>query len=655
MSKKRRRGKKPGPARVMSAPREAPEPTPKPVEEPPRRFAWIRSPWLIVAILLLGAGVRLWGVTERHYLDPDATGQFMGADMYRVAWEWHRSEARETQTLLDYAEEQLGTNVIFGDNGKPLNLLFRAGVIFLTGTRSITAHSVLDTLMALLAMGLMLRWCHKTLGARMAFLAGALWLVGGAQLECTGRGYDYSAMTLFGTLAWLAFMQRAPGRIYRKTFFAGLWIGIAFTYHYSFFNYIPLYLIFILLFRNPDRIIGKIRELVTFVVGLAAFPLVLIVWYRWLSAVTRTTWTWEFVKPLFQSGNTFGDITLHPKFFANAWFVWHHLNGYLFMLFLFVGLVAIAVLHVREYRWRWSICDDPLFVLAGITAYGMLVWGLYHHIVPRVQMPEIVAWPIVAAVGVHQLTRLAGGRLFQGRAVAVMQLVLVPLIMIEQWQHTAPLVKMGAGIRKAMVAITEEGKTAVGEGVFWGTWPCTSKPLRPVEAIPPLTRWECLDDFLETNEYDYFYVFHSRILTHMVMYPGAGHPLMLSTYQRLFAKASPVWRFECGAALSSRIENMNIGWLRQQTSMETWRKHQPQPTPYDGLVARTAYFDVYRADDAIRAFRETRLSTLAQLLVLQQRDPGRFQQVAPRFHNFIQYNTTNAAVMAEARDLAARM
>lgn len=618
-------------------------------------LSWACSPWIVVAILAIGTVLRFWGITERHFVDPDSMGHFMGGDVYRVTWNWCHTD--RILALPDYIDREMGACAsAWFDNGKPLNLIFRALIIFLTGDRSIIAHSILDTLFALAAMGLMLWWCYRHLGARITILAGCLWLVNGAQFQCTGRGYDYSAMLLFGTLAWLAFMKRAPGNLYRYTFFAGLSLGAGLTYHYSFVNYLPLLAIFVLLFRNPAGIKGKVMEITAFAAGFAVFPLAVIGWYRWLTMVTGAgEWKWGILSPLFEQGNTFGDLHLDLKFFANGWFMWQYLNGYLFMLFLFAGLVVVAFLHLRQYRWRWSICDDPLFILNGVIGYGLLAWGIYSCIYPRVQMPEIAAWPVVAAIGVHYTTRFVSDKVLRGRALNVIQTVLIALIMLEQWQHTAPLVKMGAGIRKAMTVMSGEGKTAIGEGVFYGIWPCTSKPRKPVEPAPPLTRWECLDDFLRTNGYDYFYIAYARVLTHMVMYPGAGHPLMLDTYNRLTARASPVWRFEYGAPVNYRIENMNMGWVRQTYSMDVWRKYSPQPTPYDPLVEREPYFDVFKASDVIPAFHKSRINLLAQLLILQQRDPNRFQQVAQRFNGFIQYNATNSAVMKEAQQAATEM
>ena len=439
-----------------------------PATVPPRRavsawLSWARSPWVVVVILAIGAMLRLWGVTERHFVDPDTTGHFMGGEVYRLTWRWYHSEIDNPLPLLGYLDREMGPMAATKfDNGKPLNLLLRAFIILLTGKPSIIAHSILDILFALTAMGLVLRWCYKNLGPTIAILAGCLWLVNGFHFQCTGRGFNYSAMMLFGTLGWLAFMQRTPDRIYRYTFFAGLSLGAGITYHYSFFNYLPLYAVFVVFFRNPAGIKGKLLEVAAFTGGFAVFPLAIIGWYQWLTIVTQTEWKWGILSPLFQQGNTFGDMQLHPKFFANGWFVWQHLNGYLFMLFLFVGLVVVAILHFRKYRWRWSICDDPLFVLNGVTAYGLLVWGIYQTIVPRVQPPELAAWPVVAAIGLHYTTRFVSEKMLRGRALGVIQVWLVALIMMEQWQHTAPLVEMGAGIRKAMTVMSEAGVTACG-------------------------------------------------------------------------------------------------------------------------------------------------------------------------------------------------
>ncbi len=614
---------------------------------------------MILVILAVGAALRLWGISERHFTDPDTMSHFMGGDVYRVTWRWYHDTDRSTP-LKEYVDREMGSAraASWFDNGKPLNLIIRAGVIFLTGTYSIIAHSLLDIFFALVAMGLMLLWCHRRLGPRIALIAGGLWLVNSAQFQCTGRGYDYSAMLLCGTLAWLAFMQRSPGRICRYTFLAGLSMGAGITYHYSFFNYLLLLGVFVLFYSNPAGIKGKLMEIVAFVAGFAVFPLLIIGWYRWLEHVTGAAeWKWGILNPLFQQGNTYNDLHLSVGNFANSWFLWTYMNGYAFMLFLLAGLVVIAILHFQKYRWRWSICDDPLFILNGVAGFGLLAWGLYHTTLARIQIPEMAVWPVVAAIGIHHTTRFVGDRVLRGRGIAlgVAQAVLVALIMAEQLPHTVPLVRMGAGLRQAMTAISGEGKTAMGEGCYYGIWPCTSRPLSPEEPVPPLTRWECLDDHLRRNGYDYFYVDYGRVIAWTVMLPGAGHPLMLETYGRLLAKKQPVYHFEYGASVNARLDCMGIGWLRQWRSPETWRSYHPQPTAYDPLVKRVPYVDVFRASDVAAAFRESRVALLAQLLILQQREPARFQEVAPRFHGFIQYNITNSVIMKEAQDVATRM
>jgi hypothetical protein len=57
----------------------------------------------------------------------------------------------------------------------------------------------------------------------------------------------------------------------------------------------------------------------------------------------------------------------------------------------------------------------------------------------------------------------------------------------------------------------------------------------------------------------------------------------------------------------------------------------------------------------VSAFRESRIELLAQLVALCKSDPNRFQQIAPRFQGFIQYNATNSFIMAEAQRSAESM
>lgn len=647
MSRKNRDNRKPS----ESAGNSGQALTPPHPARPAAWLSWMRSPWIVVAILAIGMALRLWGVTERHYIDTDSTGHFVGGDMYRVTWEWWRSGAYKTMPLLEYKDQQEGAWVYINDTGKPLNILIRAFIIFLTGDRSIIAHSVLDIFFAVAAMGLMLRWCYRNLGSRIAVLAGCLWLVGGQQFQDVGRCYDYSPMLFFATVGWLRFMERKPDNLYRSTFVAGLALGAGFTYHYNFFDYLPLCAVFILLFRNPAGWRGKLLEIVAFAAGFGVFPLLVVGWYRGMTWMTGTTWDWWLNYCLFEGANTFSQgMQLHPKFFIPAWFVWQYLNGLSFMLLLLAGIVVVALLHIRRYGWRWSICDDPLFIVTGVASYGLLIWGLYHFKCPKVHMPEIATWPVLAAIAVHYITRW----ITKGRWLNTVQIILVAGVMLEQWQHTAPLIKMGAGIRKAMVVMSNEGKTATGQTDLT-SWPCTTRIKHLRKSALVMDQWEYLDDYLTANGYDYFYVDYALSLSMTVTYPGAGHPLMIGMYDRLLAKAAPAWRFEYGAPVYARLESGRTEWLQQWQTPEAWRKHNRQTTPYDRLVERVPYFDVFRCSDVIQAFHESRVNLLAQLLVIQQRDPNQYRQIVPRFHNWIQYNATNQVVMKEAQQAAAGM
>ena len=56
-----------------------------------------------------------------------------------------------------------------------------------------------------------------------------------------------------------------------------------------------------------------------------------------------------------------------------------------------------------------------------------------------------------------------------------------------------------------METISAAEKTATGEEDFF-VWPCTTKIRNIVEPPSSLLHWEWLDEYLEVNGYDYFYV-----------------------------------------------------------------------------------------------------------------------------------------------------
>jgi hypothetical protein len=316
-----------------------------------------------------------------------------------------------------------------------------------------------------------------------------------------------------------------------------------------------------------------------------------------------------------------------------------------------LGVAVVFVLHFRKYRWKWSLCDDPLAVLNGVAIYGFLFWGCYYYKAPRTRMLELTVWPVLAGIGVHYVTSWLSNRVLKGRYLNTIQIIATVGLVASLWPHTAPLVKMGSGIRKAMVAMSKEGKIAYGE-CYLPAWPCTMALKNPVYPTPSI--WESFDDYLETNHYDYCYVSRPFVMSFIVTYPGAGNPLMLDTYNRL-QNVTPVWRFEYGGHIQSVFEYSRLEWTRQFYRWDVWQQLHPEPTPYDVLVRNINYFDVYHAADVIRVNRESRINLLAQLIALQRKDPNRFQQVAPRFYTFVQYNLKNVEIMEQAQALAAKM
>jgi len=629
----------------------------QPRHGPAKRLA---SYWVLVAIVLAGAILRIWGISDRHFTDVDTSSHWDCAAMYRVAWDWYRSGAYHTQGLLAYADAKIGTEwVRIGDTARPLMRILRGGVMLVTGERSIIGYSLLDIFMAVLAFGILLIWSYRTLGSRIAILAGLLWLCAGSQYIVTGRSYDYSVMTLCATVAWWAFMKRNHGNVYRATLIAGLAIGAGILAHYNTIFFVPLCLVFILLYRNPARIPGKLKELVVFAVGIALPILLLLGWYRLLSRLTGETWPTDYAGIMGYGFNDLGaGLTFsqqwHPTHLGDDWFMWRFVDGPIFPWTIVIGVITVAVLHFRRYRWRWSICDDPLFILCGVAVCGELMWGFFFYKSPRARMAEVAVWPILAGIGIHYLTTWISQKALRGRWLSALQVVVVVPIMINQWMHTEPMVHMGAGIRSAMTVISHENRTAWGDGVF-AAWPCTMT-VRRSSGVPGLSEWEYVDEILATNRFDYFYVDNAKLLSFIVCYPGAGQGLMLDTLNRLLVNhVQPVWRFEYGAPIHAAFEHDRTSWVRQWYTLGTWRQLHPEPTSYDVLVRNVPYFDVYRAEDVIRAFHASRVNLLARLLVLRQRNPQEFANVYPRLKAWIEYNAANEVIMQEARQAAARL
>jgi len=170
-----------------------------------------------------------------------------------------------------------------------------------------------------------------------------------------------------------------------------------------------------------------------------------------------------------------------------------------------------------------------------------------------------------------------------------------------------------------------------------------------------LSVWESLDEYLAINHLDYYYVDYARMLSFIVTYPGAGQTLMLDTYNRIVDKVKPVWRFEYGAPIHAAFEHDRCAWIQQWYTLGAWREVHPEPTAYDVLVRNVPHFDVYRAEDVIRAFHASRVHLLARLLVLRQRNEQEFVAVYPRFQVWIEHNAKDEAIMQEARQVAAGM
>ncbi len=144
------------------------------------------------------------------------------------------------------------------------------------------------------------------------------------------------------------------------------------------------------------------------------------------------------------------------------------------------------------------------------------------------------------------------------------------------------------------------------------------------------------------------------VASFVITYPGAGNTMMLDTYERLLNNYTPVWRFEHGAAYPAMFEYSKIDWIRQFQTWDTWKKHQPQRTPYDAVIQNIDYVNVYKASDVIQAFRESKVNLVAQLIALKKRSPDEFNRVAGRFWGFLQYNASKQDIMQKAAEMASR-
>jgi hypothetical protein len=635
--------------------REEAESSTKPTDSSLRYWRRFATPWRIVAlIILVGAVFRLWGINERHFNEADTSNHWASARMYETTWKWYTSGAYKTESLTQFNDREMGDLSIDQDVQKPFMRLLRAFVMFTAGQRFLMVYSLIDIVFALASMALMLATLNRVVGLRVTVLAGCLWILQGSQYVASGRGYEYSIVIFLSTLTWRIFMLRNQDRLHLRTFLAGLALGGAWISHYQTVVYLPLGFLLVIFFSNKRGILGKLIELVAFASGLAIPCLAVFGFYGILSRLTNHEWVYapmSWTKAAEADGGTWSQ-RMNISNFVNDWFVLRFVDGLPFMILVGIGIVVVAILHFKRYGWRWSVCDDPLCVIACVAVYGTLIWGLYYYKCPRSRILEVTTWPVLAALAIHHVTTLVSQRFFRGRGLMIMQAVLIALIMMTQWPHTEPMFKMGGGVRKAMTAISKEGKTGYGEGIF-AVWPCTMKIVHPV-CHPTLSKWEYMDDYLEENSIDYFWGNYGFVMSFIITYPGAGNILMLETYNRLLSNATPVWHFQYGAPYHALLEYSKIDWVKQFVDWETWRKLHPQPTAYDSLILNIDYFDVYKASDVIKAFRESKIQLMAQLIALQRRNPEEFKRVAGRFWNFLQYNASKPDIMQKASELAAR-
>ena len=611
---------------------------------------------VLCLILLVGAVLRIWGITDRHFNELDTSYKWDYATAYQAAWQWIQTGANHQMAFADYCDLEFGTHCIAeGDGGKALSRLLRAAVILVTGDRSTILHSLIDVALAISSMALMLFTCRSLFGTRITILSGLLWLLCGSQFIATGRGYDYSLIMFCATLAWVLFMRRKKGgRTGLLTFCAGVALGAGLMCHGIILYFIELSVLFVILFNDGKGVLGRLKELALLGAGLVVPVFSLRSLYALLSQVTGYEWVNQlWANAEFAAGDGGSWLNrVNPKYLANDWFVLKYLNGAPFMIFVLAGLILAIILHFRRYRFKWSLCNNPMAIPIGVAAFGFLAWGCYYYKCPRTRVMEVCVWPLLAAVAVHYSTSFVCRKFLKGRGLFAIQLVVVAAIMISQWPHTEPMFRMGSGIRKAMIAISGEGKTAYGEGGF-AVWPCTMSVKHPIRH-PPLSDWEYMDDFLEENSYDYFWANYGLVASFIITYPGAGNMLMLDTYNRLLNNYSPVWRFEYGAPYHAILEQNKISWIKQFKDRDTWKKHHPETTQYDAIIVNIDYFDVYKTSDFVQAYRESKVQLLAQLIALKRRNPGEFNRIAGRFWNFLQYNSSKEDIMQKAVEMASR-
>ena len=204
MSKRKKRKRQKSTQELSSPPSDATEPL--------RSGTGFMKPRIyLYLILCVGASLRIWGISDRHFTETDTSNKWNFASMYEATWQWVQTGACRQMSFPDYCEAEFGVNCMTEEGGKALERILRGIVILVTGDRSLILYSLLDIAFAIAAMAMMLFTCREMFGARIAILSGFLWLLGGSQFIATGRGYEYSALTFFATMAWTLFMRRKRG------------------------------------------------------------------------------------------------------------------------------------------------------------------------------------------------------------------------------------------------------------------------------------------------------------------------------------------------------------------------------------------------------------------------------------------------------------
>lgn len=414
----------------------------------------------ILAVIALGAFLRIHGVGDRGYYNIDFVAYHREASFIDEFFRWRASGTANRPPFPESIRERPEVSV--PSHAKPLHVELQR-LAFRVWGENPAAMSWMCGLLGAANVGL--TWCL----AKQLFPSGwvppvaALFTaLSGYNVMYAGRGYNHSVVTTFGILVAIALCRangRGTGKGLAFTFLAGICAGLALASHYNVVVSLPLVAGFSFCAGASWR--TRFLYAAAAGAGIAAVVAAFDAYYAWIQSHYPALET--YVQQIVRQSGTAGGVAFDFWQLLNYGRINVALDGWFMTALMLLGLAAAVARSVQACAQNGVRALGPLAYVATVVAWSLVFWGSYNYQVPRTQSFAMFGFPLFAAIGLHEIHAAINKASSSNQLLARNVVLLVGLVVCgEAGYRTSRLFDLGSGHEQAARFVVAHDRKPAG-------------------------------------------------------------------------------------------------------------------------------------------------------------------------------------------------